>query len=71
MASDSYLSVGAWAFVIVDLLSYEDLAVRNPAIYEQFLKEVKEMDSKNGISALLFSYEGFETIRMEKVTLLL
>jgi len=66
MASDSYLSVGARAFVIVDLLSYEDLAVRNPAIYEQFLKEVTEMDSKNGISALLFGYEGFETIRMEK-----
>jgi hypothetical protein len=45
--------------------------VRNPAIYEQFLKEVTEMDSKNGISALLFGYEGFETIRIEKSTLLL
>jgi hypothetical protein len=30
------------------------------------LKEVTEMDSKNGISALLFGYEGFETIRIEK-----
>jgi len=29
------------------------------------------MDSKNGISALLFGYEGFETIRIEKSTLLL
>jgi len=66
MASDSYSSLRARAFTIVDLLSYEDLAVRNPAIYEQFLKEVTEMDSKNGISALLYGYEGFETIRMEK-----
>jgi len=45
--------------------------VRNPAIYEQFLKEVTEMDSKNGISVLLFGYERFETIRMEKSTRLL